>query len=402
MILFSEGCAHEYRKHFRDTEKRPSFLKGLFFIGLLFVISAALTALALTRRSAEGPLVVTEAPEALSVRVEPFELSDTLILDETFSGLITARRTSQLGFSSGGRVSDIFVDVGDRVAKGKLLARLDTRDLQANLAAAEASISEAMANFSLAEATATRQRTLLERGHVAQQRVDEANAQVDAASARIEAARAQADTIRVAIDLAVITAPYAGTITNRLLDEGAVAAPGAPILELVETGELEARIGLPASIAAELSPGETYTLVSDRGNIAATLRTLTGVIDQNLRTIMTVFDIVEPETADAGAVVRLAVERDLEENGGWVPISALAESNRGLWSIYVLEPEGDDWTIRPRLVEIVHSGSTRAFVRGTVRDGEQYVMDGLSRLVPGMSVQPIQGASAAQPGARGG
>jgi RND family efflux transporter MFP subunit len=369
-------------------EKKPTFAKGMVFIALIGIIIAVLTLAALTRRSAEGPLVPTKAPDALSVSVQDVQLSSRLILDEAFSGIVVARRTSRLGFSASGRISTIAVDVGDRVKVGQQLARLDTRDLQANLQAAQANIAEAEANYKLAEATVARQRTLFERGHVAQQRVDEAEAQASAAIARIEAAKAQAETIRVTIDLSAIRAPFDGVITNRMSDEGAIAMPGALLLELVEAQKLEARIGLPANVAERLTIGETYTLVSVRGEVPAVLRSMTGIIDQSLRTVTTLFDVGDVEAVNAGAVVRIALPREIDERGVWVPISSLSESSRGLWSIYIAENEGATWTAQPRLVEIVHTDGVRAFVRGTLQDGEKVIIAGLSRLVPGQLVRP--------------
>lgn len=377
----------------KPREKRPTRIKGLFFILLVAFIVAALTLAALTRRSEEGPLVATATPEALPVSVETVRLSDTVSLEESFSGLVLARRTSQLGFSGSGRISKITVDVGDRVKAGQKLAELDTRDLQANLAAAQANTVEAEANYKLAASVVARQRTLFEKGHVSPQRVEEVEAQADAAIARIEAAKARADTIRVAIDLAAIRAPFEGTITNRMADEGAIAMPGAPMLELVEARKLEARIGLPARTANLLEIGQAYTLTSDRGPVEVKLRTVTGVIDQNLRTVMTVFDIKNANQIDAGAVVRISLPKTLDERGFWVPVSALSESSRGLWSLSVAEAVPTGWIANPRLVEVVHTDGARAFVRGTVRDGERYIVTGLSRLVPGQRVQPISPAA---------
>ncbi|MEL7128782.1 MAG: efflux RND transporter periplasmic adaptor subunit [Pseudomonadota bacterium] len=369
-------------------EKRPTLMKGVAFIGLLLLLTALLVAAALTRRSPEGPLVATAEPAPISVAVQTVVFDDRLALEEAFSGLAVARRTSTLGFSANGRIASIRVDVGDRISKGQTLARLDTRDLQANLAAAKASIAEAQANFTLAQATVTRQETLLERGHVSQQRVDEAVAQASASAARIEASMAQAEMLRVAIDLAGITAPYDGVVTNRMVDEGAIAGAGTPILEIVEADKLEARIGLPGASAAELVIGETYVLTSDRGPVEATLRADTGVIDRTQRTIMTVFDIADASKVSAGAVVRLSLERDVSERGFWVPVSALSEASRGLWSLYVVDAVDGGWVTAPRLVEIVHSEADRAFVRGTLDDGDRVITDGLRRLVPGQRVVP--------------
>ena len=108
-------------------EKSPTLLKGLAFFGLLILVLAALFFAASQLRSKEGPRVAATPPTPLTVSVVETQLSTTFELDETYSGLAEARRTSQLGFSSGGRISVIKADIGDRVGKGQSLAVLDTR-----------------------------------------------------------------------------------------------------------------------------------------------------------------------------------------------------------------------------------------------------------------------------------
>ena len=374
--------------------KLPTPQKGLYFLIFITIMIALLVLVALTQRSADGPFIPEAEPEALSVTVAPAYIRETLILNESFSGLVVARRTSQLGFSAGGRVIRIEADVGDRVQAGQPLGKLDARSLTAQLAASRANAAEARANYQLSRTVVERQTKLFERGHVAQQRVDEANAQASAAAARIEAAMAQSDALEVAIDLAVLRAPFSGTVTQRLIDEGAIALPGAPILEIVEDSKLEARIGLPAISAATIMPGQEVELFSDRGPVPAKMRSSTGIVDRAQRTVTVVFDIVSPDLVDPGAIVRLSLDRGVDERGFWVPVSALSESSRGLWSIYVAESVDGGWRASPQLVEIVQTDGGRVYVRGTVRDGDQIILDGLSRLVPGQAVVLVEDASA--------
>jgi RND family efflux transporter MFP subunit len=239
-----------------------------------------------------------------------------------------------------------------------------------------------------------RQIALLEKGHVSSQRVDEARAQANTSYARIDAARANADALRVQIDLAKIEAPFAGTITARMADEGAIANPGAPLFELVETDALEARIGLTAVLADTLEIGAAYDLISDQGEIPATLRSVTGVIDASNRTVTTLFDISDPNAVAAGAVVRLGMEREIREPGLWLPVSALTEADRGLWSIYVARRTGGEWVAEPGIVEIIHQEGDRIYVRGAVRDGDRVIIDGLQRITPGQPVTPVEVSSA--------
>ena len=369
-------------------DKRPTALKGLFFLIILLLVCVGLVFAAAQLRSKEGPKVAKTAPVPMAVQVAPVELVSAFTLNETYSGLAEARRNSALGFSSGGRIETIAVDVGDRVKRGSILASLDTRGLRAQLASASAVVDEARAAHALALSTVERRRTLKLQGHVSQQAVDEAEAQANTALARVEAAKAQADIFRVQIDLSRITAPFDGVVTARMSDEGAIAGAGQPILDLVEAAHLEARIGLPANSAARLTPGDAYTLQADTGAVEAVLRSVTGVIDPAQRTVAAVFEINDAEIVASGAVVRLTMERDIDEPGFWVPVKALSTASRGLWTIYVAEPTESGWHVASRPVEMVHTDGDRAFVRGAVTAGERVITDGLQRIVPGQPVEP--------------
>jgi len=175
-----------------------------------------------------------------------------------------------------------------------------------------------------------------------------------------------------------------------MADEGAIAGPGQPVFELVETGNLEARLGLTARLADRLDVGEVYELSSDQGPVLATLRSITGVIDANNRTVTTLFDIQNANAVAAGAVVRLAMEQDIDEPGLWLPVSALTEADRGLWSVYIARRMGGGWRAEPGIVEIVHQSGDRVYVRGAVRDGDRVIIDGLQRITPGQPVTPVE------------
>ncbi|MCR9078649.1 MAG: efflux RND transporter periplasmic adaptor subunit [Hyphomonadaceae bacterium] len=374
----------------QEREPRPSAGKGFLFMLVIIAMVAALGYFVLQNRSAEGPLVPTATPIPIAVETINVTLDEAFTAEEKFTGIVSPRRSSQLGFSNGGRIASLRVDIGDRVETGQTLAVLDTRNLRAQLEAAKAVVSEARASYQLAESTVDRQIALLEKGHVSSQRVDEARAQSNTARARIQAATANADALRVQIDLARIQAPFDGTITSRMADEGAIAGPGQSVFELVETGNLEARLGLTARLADKLEIGEVYELSSDQGPVLATLRSMTGVIDASNRTVTTLFDVQNANAVSAGAVVRLSMEQDIDEPGLWLPVSALTEADRGLWSVYIARRFGGGWQAEPGIVEIVHQSGDRVYVRGAVRDGDRVIIDGLQRITPGQPVTPVE------------
>ncbi len=348
---------------------------------------AAIVLLVTTLRGANAQSASMDAA-ALPVPVYTVTFQSDASTGEAFPGLVSARRESALGFERGGRIDEVLVDVGVRVEAGDVLARLDLGALAAQIAAADAQTGEARVQVSLAQATEDRQRTLLERGHISQQRLDEATTSTQAADARRAAAGASADALRAQLSLSVIEAPYDGVITGRMSDEGAIASPGQPVLNIVENGSLEIRVGLPPTTAARLVLGQSYPFDADSGALEAVFRASTGVVDVRTRSVTVIFDIVEGQAAQAGQVARLVMDAPIEARGFWVPTSALAEGRRGLWSVYVLADEGDgSLRIEPHSAEALRIEADRVFVRGAVADGALILESGLQRVTPGQRVR---------------
>ena len=365
---------------------KPTAVRGLLFIVVIAVILSALVLTALSQRvEGGGGIVLNKAPDPISVQVVRAMYQDAVNLDDLYTGMAIARRSSSLGFETGGRIANIYVDTGDSVEAGAVLAALDRRALRAQLAAAEAQVVEAEAAHRLALSNVERQTTLANKKLAPEQRRDEAVASADSAKARIDSAKAQVQALRVRIDLATLTAPFSGTVTGRAADEGVIASPGAPVITLVETGSMEARIGLPFSSVANFEVGETYTLAAGGQDFSAVFRSASGVVNERNRTVECVFDFNDSAPA-SGAIVRLVSPKLVEERGFWAPISALTQAPRGLWAIYVAAETEDGWTAELHLVEVIHAESERAYVRGTVEDGAFIISGGLQRITPNMPV----------------
>ena len=193
---------------------------------------------------------------------------DGYVVATRYAGRVVARRQSELGFDRGGRLVSVAVDEGDAVLAGQVLASLDVRELRARrreidaqVAASRARVTETEARLALARRTTERRRELLSRETISAQRFDESRfeeealaAKLAAAQADIAAARSARTSVDVALDLSVLKAPYAGSITARMADEGTVVSPGQRILTLVEDGVLEVRIGLPPAASAWVVP----------------------------------------------------------------------------------------------------------------------------------------------------
>ena len=115
--------------------------------------------------------------------------------------------------------------------------------------------------------------------------------------------------------------------------------------------------------------------------------------------------ILSIQNADVlpGDLARLSLEQRVEEPGFWLPIAALAEGSRGLWTAYVVMPledgvnatSGATHYLQPRPVEILYEATERVFVRGALSDGDMFVTGGLTRVVPNQQVRLAEGDAVA-------
>lgn len=340
------------------------------------------------------------AADNLAVNVIKIREQPTYQLQRVYAGQLENSRTSRPGFEFGGVVQRVHVAEGDRVAEGDLLLNLDPSALEAELngalaelETARASVIAQQAQTELSEASLRRIEDLVARGHVSAQELDERRSQnrVDVANglvheARLRAAIAAVEVVRANLAKMKIVAPFTGIVQQRLIDEGSIAAPGQPVLILVEDGRLEARIGVPESMVHLLQGGTGYSLrVRDR-LVPATLKAVLPVADAATATVTALF-WTGGQGLFAGTLCELVLDAEVAEPGFWLPMNALSESQRGLWSVLAVREVSGVATVEPRLVEILHRGADSVFVRGTLADNDLVVAGGTSRIVPGQRVR---------------
>lgn len=216
------------------------------------------------------PAAATTTPpaQAQPVRVQPFD-QIALHPERQASAQLVARNEARIAAEVGGVLAQWSADVGSAVRAGQTLARLDTTDLELARQRALAARDAAQARLALAEAQLRRARELQAQGflspealslretEVALQRADLTNAQAALASAQRQ------------LDKAVIRAPFAGTVTQRLAQQGETVAPGAVLFVLAQTDGVELQAAVAAAEVAELRAGRALRFESDDGHVRA-------------------------------------------------------------------------------------------------------------------------------------
>ena len=197
----------------------------------------------------------------------------------------------QIASKTPGRLAEVLVDEGDKVTKGQLLARMDTRTLEAQRRQAEAEVIRARENLSAAQANLQlrkseqllahqelkRSQELFKRGFASGQIIDQQQSRFDTGNAAVAAARAQVSAVGAAIgaaqaevaqltseiDDSSLRAPIDGVIQLRMAEPGEVLGAGGRVLLLIDPNDQYMNLYLAASVAGRLAVGDEARVLLD-------------------------------------------------------------------------------------------------------------------------------------------
>ncbi|WP_187276528.1 efflux RND transporter periplasmic adaptor subunit [Parahaliea maris] len=331
-----------------------------------------------------------EPAAALPVATTVFEQNAGYAEERRFLGVTEAPRRTDLGFESGGLLDRVEVNEGTEVEAGQLLAEQDPRLLQSRRSAAAAELETLQADLELAHLKAQRQRDLQASGAVSREAFDETRLRAQALESQRKSVAAQLERLDIELEKLALRAPYNGVVAALYTDPGAVVSPGTPILRLIQAGPREAHVGVPPELAADLTPGKVYPLQWRGQTLNAPLRAVRPDLDPASRTAVAVFELPETLAALDGEAITLQLQRHIPEPGGWLPVSALLEGQRGVWNVLALKQQDSHWLTVREAVEVLELRGDRAYVRGTLADGARVVADGLHRIAAGSAVQPLE------------
>ncbi len=192
--------------------------------------------------AAAGLLPVPATAQALATASVDFR---DVGLTYAADGVVEAIRTSTLAAQVSGRIVELQVNAGDRVTRGQVLARIDPREAAEGVAVSRAQVARVEADLSNASANLERTRKLVAQNFVSKAALDKAQADFDAARAQLAASRASASQSATLQGHTVISAPFSGVVTERLVDLGEMAQPGRPLLSLFDPKDLRAVAYVP-------------------------------------------------------------------------------------------------------------------------------------------------------------
>lgn len=195
---------------------------------------------------------------------------------------VLSKQDAHLSAQISAQIEKINVEVGDQVAAGDTLVELDCAIYQAQLNTQSAALGEIDVQLSLASDQYKRAKRLNEAGNLGEEGLQQRATELEALQARRVVQEQQVKVAQISVDRCVVTAPYAGVVTERAAQLGALAAPGSPLIRLVQLADAE--------LSARVPPTQTFTenqlLSFDYLNrdFPAQLRVVLPVVDSRQRT----------------------------------------------------------------------------------------------------------------------
>lgn len=221
------------------------------------------------------------------------------------SGNVEAWQEASIGSDvSDLRLTNVFVNVGDKVKKGAVLAQFDRKPVEIAFAKAQGELKLAKASLSEASENAKRARGLAHTGAMSRQLVTQYLTQEQTARAQVAVAQADVDSEALRLSRTTVESPDFGTISARTATVGAVVSAGGELFRLVRQNKLEWRAQLTAEELAQVKVGDRVEILFDGETlISAQVRTVAPTVDTSTRLGYAYVDLPSDSVLRPGAFV---------------------------------------------------------------------------------------------------
>jgi RND family efflux transporter MFP subunit len=326
--------------------------------------------------------------KATEVRVK----ADTVVIGERtvaetvlVTGVLAADRRTDLSANATGRVVRTFVERGDHVAAGEILAQLDSRSAALSKAEAKANEETVAEQLRAVRTDCARSEALLAKGAISQAEYDKTSSQCRSQSSSEEAARARAAEAARALGDSSIRAPFAGVVGERFVSVGDYVRPFDKVVTLLAIDSLRLKLSVPERAIGAAHEGSvvTFETVSMPGRVyTGTIRYLGREVREGTRDLI---DEAVVDNHDGSLVPGMFVTAHLptgESTRPIVPKSALVPVEPAQ-AVFVVA----DGRLQERVVETSTAIDDGVAVLDGVKKGERVVVHPTPDMLDGMSVE---------------
>jgi RND family efflux transporter MFP subunit len=354
-----------------------------FVIGLLLALSAC-------REAPPPPVERIRAIKAVTVE----ERASGRI--RKFSGVVEAADSSSISFEVAGNVREVRVDVGDKIKKGQVLARMDTRIFKLNVKGAEAGVGRAKVELADKRNDLDRFQRINKQdpGAVSQAALDNSQAAVDGAIKNVQFSKSKLKLAQRDLEKTVLRAPFDGVVATRHIDPFTEVARGQRLFDVYENTGMEVAISIPEDAIDDIymeQKGEIrFAVIADK--------TYQGVVTEISKVAgtanafpikLTVEDLDERIRPGMTAQVTLELADTGEESVYLVPLSALAQRSDTTKS-WVFVYDQTTSTVKKTSVEGTSVRQNDVVISGGVQAGDIIAVAGVSFLEDGQKVKLME------------
>ncbi len=328
-----------------------------------------------------------------SAPVKVFKVARQRISEKLFyTGTIEAWQKVDITPDVGGKIDRITVNEGDRVAKGQVLAELDTRAIRLQLEQAEAAMAVAQANYNNAETNWERLDRLYKEKAVSEQQYEQGKLGYDSAKAQLSQAQAAVNLAKHSLDVSIMKAPFGGIIASKNAEVGDVINPmmgafspgsGGGVLTLVDFSRIKIRVEISGADIPLVQKGQEAILkvptIQGR-EFRGTVRVVNMAADPQTKK----FGIeVAVDNSDLvlrpGTFGEIILEVQTHENALVVPQKAILDNSH----LFIAQ----DGKAARREVTLGLQNSTLVEVLSGVEEGEQIITEGNFGLEDGAPIE---------------
>jgi RND family efflux transporter MFP subunit len=307
-----------------------------------------------------------------------------------YAGSIEARYETTVGFRTNGRIASRTVNVGDKVAKGTLLATLDPSDQQNQLRASEGQMASANAQWLEAQADARRQEELFDRGVGAKANLDNAQTRLKTTRASLDQTAADVQQAKDQVGYTRLLSDFDGVVTTWRAEIGQVVAAGQEVLTLARPDVREAVFDLPDEQVATLPANARFTVISQLQSevqAAAHIREMAPQADANTRSRRVRLTLEQtPEELRLGTTINVELSSQASAHSRLPASVLIAQTSQddAHAKVWVIDPSSQ--AVSQRQVQVLERQGDQVLIGDGLKDGERVVRAGVNSLQPGQIV----------------
>ncbi len=329
---------------------------------------------------------VTQVRPVRAEQIKP----TTLLSHYSYAGVVRAHNDVTLSFQVGGKISNRYVEIGESVAPGKLLAELDAKDLTLDVENIDAQLKSAKSTLLLSQNDLNRYKQLLSQGHISDSFFQDAKTKFETNSATVERIQASLQLAKRKLNYTKLYAEYPGIITKTLANAGQVVSPGQAVIQMARSDEKEIVINIPEQRIEQWQyiNNVTVTLWAHPAvKYDAKIREISGEADPVTRTYVVKLSMTNPDkSVRLGMTANVEADEHTERPQILIPLTAVYYENNNP-SVWIVNQE--DMTVQPTKILLGGYEDNKIIVKGGLLAGQWIVTAGVNSLRKGQKVKLV-------------